>query len=189
MKLFTSQRGYTLLFAVLTATLVLGVTVFILSVSRKQFALSATARDSMTAFYAADAGIECAALVLDAPTIDISQLTPGDINCNGQAIAVPQGTDYSQSHPELVLTGFDPDEPFIISPPLGSKIYMSLKKEDGMTTYGCVLYTIYQGIGEDSGSSRLVIEARGYNLCDDDNQEPDTTSFRTVERGLRLRQL
>ncbi len=183
MKLFRSQRGYTLLFAVLTATLVLGVTVFILSVSRKQFVLSATARDSMTAFYSADAGIECAALVI--ASIDISQTPPTTLNCNGQNITVLTGFNYINT--PSVLPGFDPTKNFYISPPNSeNRMYLSLKREDGTTTYGCILFSVFQGTSIATGLPRTVVEARGYNLCDDGLQSPDTTSVRTVERALQL---
>ena len=56
----TAQKGYTLLFAVIVAVLVLSVATFIVSVARKQFLLSSAARDSLYAFYSADSGIECA---------------------------------------------------------------------------------------------------------------------------------
>src|SRR3989344_6514941 len=79
------NKGYTLLFAVLTAALVLGVTVFILSVSRKQFILSTTARESTFAIYAADSGIEC--MALHGAELSIHNLP--DIKCNGTIISVP----------------------------------------------------------------------------------------------------
>ncbi|HTK33373.1 MAG TPA: hypothetical protein VL335_02405 [Candidatus Paceibacterota bacterium] len=55
-----SEKGYTLLFAVIVSVLVLSIAAFILSVSRKQAILSSSARDSVYAFYAADSGLECA---------------------------------------------------------------------------------------------------------------------------------
>jgi hypothetical protein len=184
-KIFT-QRGYTLLFAVLTATVVLGVTIFILSVSRKQFALSATARDSMSAFYSADAGIECAALT--ASTIDLTKSAPGTINCNGQNVEIYQGYGIN-GFPFLVPAEFDTTKPIYMSPGpnhAGDRIYLSLKREDGTTIYGCVIFTIYQGTDATSGNTRTVIESRGYNLCNDATKSADVTSSRTVERALQL---
>jgi len=40
-----AERGYTLLFAVITASILLSIAVFIVSVSRKQFILASSARD------------------------------------------------------------------------------------------------------------------------------------------------
>lgn len=54
------NRGYTLLFAVLVSSLVLAVGISILNISKKEFLLASSARESTTAFYAADSGLECA---------------------------------------------------------------------------------------------------------------------------------
>jgi Tfp pilus assembly protein PilX len=55
-----AERGYTLLFAVLVTAIVLSVAISILSIARKEFSLSVSARESQFAFYAADGGLECA---------------------------------------------------------------------------------------------------------------------------------
>lgn len=54
------QNGFTLLFAVLAATLVLSVGASIISIAVRQVLLSGTGRESQYAFYAANTGIECA---------------------------------------------------------------------------------------------------------------------------------
>lgn len=54
------NKGYTLLFAVLVSSLVLSVGISILNISRKEFLLSSSARESTSAFYAADSALECA---------------------------------------------------------------------------------------------------------------------------------
>jgi hypothetical protein len=54
------NKGYTLLFAVLISSLVLGVAVSILNIARKELILTSGARESQYAFYAADTGYECA---------------------------------------------------------------------------------------------------------------------------------
>ncbi len=56
------NKGYTLLFAVLVAALVLAVGISILNISKKEFLLATSSRDSSEAFYAADAALECAVL-------------------------------------------------------------------------------------------------------------------------------
>ncbi|MDR3557978.1 MAG: hypothetical protein P4L61_00445 [Candidatus Pacebacteria bacterium] len=52
--------GYTLLFAMIVASIVLALGVSLLTVSRKEFILSSSATQSSDAFYAADSGIGCA---------------------------------------------------------------------------------------------------------------------------------
>ena len=55
----TNSRGFTLLIAVITVSIVLAMGMSILNITLKQFLLSGSARDSEVAFYAADAGYEC----------------------------------------------------------------------------------------------------------------------------------
>jgi hypothetical protein len=56
-----NNKGYTLLFAVLVSSLVLSVGISILNVNKKEFLLASSARESTSAFYAADSALECAA--------------------------------------------------------------------------------------------------------------------------------
>ncbi len=55
-----NEKGYTLLFAVLIASLTLAVGISILNISRKEFLIATSTRDSTLALYAADGGLECA---------------------------------------------------------------------------------------------------------------------------------
>lgn len=166
MNIFTYKnskfsRGYTLLFAVLTATLVLGVAVFILGVSRKQLALAVAARDSMYSLYAADSGIECAAAeYLNSLFVTSSS---GNISCAG-------GT-----------------YPYTWSDATGMSGWTSVKKTSEMyielADGTCAKVVIYNGI---KGVKNVVsIESSGYNYCDDVLFKPQT-STRTVERALEL---
>lgn len=56
-----NNKGYTLIFAVIISALVLSVGVSILNISKKEFLLASSARESAVAFYAADSGLGCAA--------------------------------------------------------------------------------------------------------------------------------
>lgn len=58
-KLRTDKAGFTLLFAGLTASLILAISLSILSISIKESQLSGVAKESQLAFYAADTGVEC----------------------------------------------------------------------------------------------------------------------------------
>lgn len=55
-----SQRGFTLLIAVILSSVVLTVGLALLDVAYKQVILSSTAKQSQTAFYNADSALECA---------------------------------------------------------------------------------------------------------------------------------
>jgi hypothetical protein len=191
MKYSSYNRGYTLLFAVLTATLVLGVTIFILSVSKRQFALSNIARESMYAIYAADSGIECVAgdpfrsvLLIDGtPSSD-----PITFECNGRTIT----KDFFVSPP-----GSYPDKIVPKGPVYSSTFTLGYKNGTGGDpddVYGCSIVTVYAYTADDGTAAGIennaVITSRGYNLCtyntDTDTYEPDTSSPRTVERGMQL---
>ncbi|TSC61796.1 MAG: hypothetical protein G01um101448_648 [Parcubacteria group bacterium Gr01-1014_48] len=80
--------GFTLLFSALTASLLLAISLSIITISIKESQLSGVARESQYAFYAADAGVECALywdLVHDKfnPSMPASAIT-----CNGQTVSV-----------------------------------------------------------------------------------------------------
>jgi Tfp pilus assembly protein PilX len=92
MNIFTSQKntGYTLLFAVLVTAIVLSVAISILSISRKEFLLSTSARESQFAFYAADSGMECAAYNDLVGGIFSSTTTfPTEISCANASSTIP----------------------------------------------------------------------------------------------------
>ncbi len=55
-----ARRGFVLLYAVMTSTIVLAVGVSIISIALKQLAISSLGRESQYAFYAANTGAECA---------------------------------------------------------------------------------------------------------------------------------
>lgn len=72
-----TSRGYTLLFAIIAASLVLQITIAVLTISRKEFLAGTTARESMYAIYAADTGIECAVMA------NLSTTTATSFSCAG----------------------------------------------------------------------------------------------------------
>lgn len=177
------EHGYTLLFAVLTATLVLGVAIFILGVSRKQFALSVAARDSMYSLYAADSGMECAAATDIATstgtTPSITHL-PLIIQCNGQTFSSDPTTFQALTDNSVVASyGFDPS--------LSVPVFQVKDLVITLPGNTCALVTVTDGYyldDADDEQNRRIIDSRGYNYCDSNG--PKIGSTRTVERALRL---
>lgn len=53
-------RGFTLLFAAIAGSVIFSVGIAIASIATREIALSSAGRESQSAFYAADAGAECA---------------------------------------------------------------------------------------------------------------------------------
>ncbi|MEI7463150.1 MAG: hypothetical protein WCK03_02005 [Candidatus Taylorbacteria bacterium] len=171
--------GYTLLFAMLTAALVLGVAVFILSVSRGQYILSATARESSLAVYASDSGIECGSLAIRSTIL--STTTAGDnsagtVRCGSNAIGITAST-YSMpgNYPNLINgTAYTATVSF----PLGN----------GSDNTSCAVLTIIKGISSVGNPDPVtIIESRGYNICSIIiPKEPEADNPLTVERALVL---
>lgn len=170
-----TQNGYTLLFAVITATLVLGVAVFILSVSKKQYELSVAARESLYSLYAADSGIECAMVSANANSLATSSAV--SILCNGNPVTSTNWTPLDSNDLKFNGMGFDgASEAYYTSP-----IY--IKFNSGT----CAKLVIFSGIylyTDNSKGRRVIVDSSGYNNCDT-NGAP-VISSRTVERALRL---
>jgi len=184
------KKGYTLLFSIIVASVVLSIAVFILSISRKQFILASVSRDSTMAIYAADSAIQCAIqsymnLKLATSTLtgdDPAVLVPtnASMNCNGQIASSPyvnagSGEDFSiynlANTPSLKVE--------VTSQPLGFYNY---------SNNSCALLTIIQGYdATDNTKHKTVIEARGYS---DSNSIPCAPGSgynpRNVERAIRL---
>jgi Tfp pilus assembly protein PilX len=168
------NKGYTLLFAVIVSVLVLSIATFILSVSRKQLILSSSARDSVYAFYAADSGLECALLNLDALAIST---TLTSITCGGVDQPVIQfGNESSGMATFQMFTG----------------AYSGATQKTQSGAASCaitqVTYMVIPGIGIDATSTRTVVESRGYNIGWD-GTTCSVKGPRKVERALRYSQV
>lgn len=55
----TRERGFAMLFTILVISIIMSLAIGIANVTFKQGLLSSIAKDSLIAFYAADAGVEC----------------------------------------------------------------------------------------------------------------------------------
>ena len=151
------NRGFTLLFAVLIASVLLSVALAIFSQMYKSLLLSSASKESLAAFYAADSGIECV-LYWDLkhdgfaesifPTPGNPSGGKGNITCNGQDF--PNGWALGGTNP--ITTEFN------------------LSFTD---TGGCTEVTVSKS------EISTTIESRGYNIC-------DASSPRKLERAVRV---
>ncbi|MEK7501414.1 MAG: hypothetical protein AAB629_00645 [Patescibacteria group bacterium] len=181
MKLFKSQKGYTLLFAVLTASLVLGVAAFTVGVARKQHILISTARDSIFSFYNADSAISC----IVASWNNATNTSPGSnnptspsasVSCNGGSLSTDNFFESISSDDWPTVNAFKPN----------SVVYRSTNNSISFDSNGgCAKFEIWVGYDSDD-KQKSIIEARGYNVCDSSG-EPSASS-RTVERAIRITQ-
>src|ERR1035437_6763200 len=86
----STSSGYTLLFAMIVASIVLALGVSILTISRKEFALSSSATQSTNSFYAADSGIGCAEYWDNSSSINFSTTSPiTSITCSYNDVTAP----------------------------------------------------------------------------------------------------
>ncbi len=154
------SRGYTLLFAVLVSSLVLVVGVSILTISKKEYQLSASARDSTLAIYAADGALECFAYA-DQDT------NPGEFHSD-MACGEDRGTVSISSTDPLLHT-------------LSFKAKMGKGADDN----SCADLYVEKRYANNKWST--VIQSRGYSTgWDSNNQDCGKTSAKKVERAIRL---
>lgn len=86
-----TKGGFTLVFAVLVAGFLAVIGASIVRLALKGFDLVSSSRESHAAFYAADAGVECAIyhdLQTGAFSEPAKEITPGPVVCDGQSAAI-----------------------------------------------------------------------------------------------------
>ncbi|MCK9352394.1 MAG: pilus assembly PilX N-terminal domain-containing protein [Candidatus Paceibacterota bacterium] len=153
--------GFFLLYAILFSTIMLIIGMAILDISLKQLQFSGIDRESMRAFYAADAAIECA-IYGDMVNDVFSTSTPGILLCNGDT------------------TSMAPGQP--TNPPAFSFIFRMNQTSAKEKT--CAKVTVTRTINPVDGSiATTTISALGYNT---ECPPGAATRFPVVERGLKL---
>jgi len=150
------DRGITLFIAIIVMGTLLLVAMAVVSLSVRQSFISSAARDSQSAFYAADTGLECALFWDVANPAGVSAFatsTTFDITCNGQDIDNVGGSGVVEDGFAITEFTFDfpPDE-------------------------FCSIVKVHKRMDESTPSTK--IESFGYNTC-------DTSNSRRVERAVR----
>ena len=171
-NIFKNEDGYTLLFAVLVSSIVLSVGISILTISKKEFLLASSARESMSALYAADSGLECA-MYQDSIGNLATSSTFGTFTCgNNIGFSLPTYTcDTSNGMESCIL----------VSP-------LQLSFGSGKA---CAVVDIKKTYGNDPNLGYDIqhtqIESRGYNMgWNSNSQTCDDISPKKVERALRM---
>jgi hypothetical protein len=113
----TSSRhqGFVILFTILIAAIIMVIGLGIYSIATREAVLSGTAKEAQYAFYAADAGVECA---LFAQSLDSSQggskiLEPGSVasfSCGDSLISIDSGGQGSSTAPYVIHVIVDRDK-------------------------------------------------------------------------------
>ncbi len=158
----TAKEGFVILIAVLVSSLMVSIGAFIASIAVKELALSSSGRDSQTAFYAADAALECA-LYQDLRVLQFAASStavgPTSVYCNGQYWSIINQVGDADSADTFFDVWFQFDGATAATSPFAR---VKVHKEN--------IGTI---------NDKTVIDARGYNIAD--TQAPSRT-----ERALRV---
>lgn len=158
----SGSKGYTLLFSIIVAVIVLSVAAFILTVSRKAFILASAARDSTVAIYAADSGVECAIEAFDG-----GSLTPSSAGGTGTVAILYCGN-----------ASWTPNYVKLSSSPSGMNFKTSgntaLSQAQMIFPFGgsgtspngtsCAVVTVTDGTDASNGRHMTVIDSSGYNV-------------------------
>ncbi len=172
----SKSRGFTVLYALLVTSLLVSVGLSMAEISVREAKLSSAGIGSQAAFFAADAGIECA-IYWDFKNPSgksaFATSTASTISCNGQSISTnSQTVPTVPSVPSRVGGGTDSNPTSIF--------YLTFTGGAKPLSY-CVIVTVNKT--QNSGGGPLAvktkIESRGYNSC-------DTTYSRRIERAIRV---
>jgi hypothetical protein len=163
------ERGISLFVAVIVMSILLFISFAAVNISIKGNLFATSGRDSQYAFYAADAGIECA-VYWDSKSDKFATSTPGSpISCVGLNIAGDGsvGSDSISGTSTITRIGgggnANPTSVFGFtlnqgSNPVSSCAIVTVTKNTNGTTY---------------------VKSRGYNTC-------DTSNPRRLERGIEM---
>ncbi len=157
-----NRAGFTLLIAIIITSMLLVVSFVVVNIALKQLVLASASRESQYAFYAADAGTECAVYwdLKGGPISSFDINTAGTITCSGQTVSTG-----SQSVPTI------PAQPSVIG---GGGVANRTSIFSINFTKGCAIVRVTKAA---NGSTN--IDSRGYNTC-------DTSAVRRFERGVTL---
>lgn len=193
------RKGFVLAFSLLISSIVLALAFGIFNILLKQIVLTASAKDSQIAFYAADAGAECA-LYWDTHTsrTPINDLNAFDSNGNYNysytgIFAIPN------TYPDIAL-GY-PDPAYVIDylDQGGTTFSCGLAMRDAYSTSGdslaartqfefdltsdskvCAKVLVEKGVNVGGSGYDTRIQSRGYNDC-------NTANSRRVERAIEVK--
>ncbi len=161
------NKGMTLFIAVVIMGILLFISFAAINVALKGTLFATSGRDSQFAFYAADAGIECAEYwdsKFDPSKFDIS-VGGSPINCGGYGISTGQnffGTTVRIGGPEADAAN-------------DTSIFGFVMNRGNNPVLYCAIVTVEKR----QSDGKTYIKSKGYNTC-------DTSNPRRVERGIEV---
>lgn len=162
-QLKSAHQGFVILFTVLISSIILMIGFGIFSIATRQTILSGTAREAQNAFYAADAGVECALYFQTHSQVFESTGFPGVASSDWPSCGSTGNVINGAGTPGLAT---DPARFDIMIDPIQKT---------------CAHVSVY-----DVGNTRRII-AQGYNICSIDAQgvaRPQLKNPLLVERVL-----
>lgn len=159
MKKNNQHQGFVILFTILIAAIIMVIGLGIYSIASRETVLSGTAREAQYAFYAADAGVECALYgqsLENSGTVVFGTGNPS-FDCGVNAVNITSG-DGTLSTPYVFNIMVDP-----------------IKKT-------CAQVNVFNYTTLQNEPMRRIV-AQGYNICRSDGT-PLTTNPILVERDL-----
>lgn len=175
MKLFKRQnkKGIALFIAIIIVSAITLITFSIADIAFKEQILTYSGKDSKTAFYAADAGLECA-LFHDVKKTGFyfaqnsSSLQSGSIVCNQDGLTLT---------PTVTSDGISATTTFSFN--------IAWPVED--SSKSCAIVSVYKSLIGAGPDIHTRIEARGYNnTCGTDTANQVDIGARNLERALEV---
>lgn len=162
-KTSMTKPAFTLLIASLIGSILLTLAIFMITIAQKEVLLSTLGRDSQYAFYAADAGAECALFWDFRGGFDVIDATH-DAQCTGQVVGE-------------IIPGLSADNTDFV---IGGQGYGVPSRMQFQQNNRCVIVTVTKT--DVAGETRTLIDSRGYNLpCS------VTDSPRRLERAIEMK--
>jgi hypothetical protein len=158
-KYLPQQKGFVILFTILIATIILMIGLGIFSIATRETVLSGTAREAQYAFYAADAGVECALYAESHGMLPAGGGSSFTFDCG----SIPVVVGAAQG---------------IYGNPFMFDVLVDGPKKT------CAKVTIFDASTDSGAPARRVI-SQGYNICDTQGK-PMTKNPILVERDLDI---
>lgn len=167
MKKFHRNRGITLFISVVIMSILLFVSFAAVNIAFKSSLFASSGKDSQYAFYAADAGMECAIFwdsKSDPSKFDVT--TSGSpINCGGHSMSNGQTISGTTTVTTLIGGGGASNRT--------SKFGFVMDQGTNSVQY-CAIVTVTK-----NADGSTYINSRGYNTC-------DTANPKRLERGIEV---
>jgi hypothetical protein len=166
-KILNSEKGMTLFIAIVIMGLLLLINFAATEIAIKGSLFASSGRDSQYAFYAADAGLECAIYWDSKPALSaFATTTSGTITCGTQTINTGSQNPINGTSTTSFIGGGGSANPTSV---------FGFDLNQGLNALPfCVIVTVTK-----NPDNTTYIKSRGYNTC-------DTSNSRRVERGIEV---